>query len=96
MRQSRHEMNREEKRREGLRLKVARQLPHEEVDDLDLPHLESKKEIADSIARAHTQTPRATAKAEALKFEETAEGFVVDEVTHPIDESAERILDSVR
>lgn len=80
MKRTRHEKNREEKRKEGLRLKIQRELPREEVSEIsDVSHLETKKKVADSIANAHQSSPRTTEKSEALKFEEAAEGVVVDE-----------------
>lgn len=80
MKRTRHEKNREEKRKEGLRLKLRRELPPDEVNQLtDISHLEAKKKVADSIANAHQSSPRTTEKSEALKFEEAAEGVVVDE-----------------
>lgn len=80
MKKTRHEKNREEKRKEGLRLRIKRELPREEVNELtDFSHLETKKKVADSISSAHPSPCRTTEKAEALKFEEVAEGVVLDE-----------------
>lgn len=80
MRKTRHEKNREEKRKEGLRLKIQRELPHEEVANLeDFSHLETKKKVADSITNSHPADSRTTEKAKALRFEETAEGVQIDE-----------------